>query len=282
MLFRSKLSLDFTIFILVTSCFYVFSLFTFCKSKNISYESVLALSLWLLLLLPIGFIKQSLAVSFLFLFLAKNDSFSLKNYFLLILGVGVHSAMIVVIPLLIIALVRQREDILLGCISILALGFILIENFDLISMYFNKTSHLLDPVSAYGAHFRLSYLGVIGMIALTDIFSRMNYLEVDYPRRIEIVGLIFILFMWAAEFAISSMVVDRVSFFILPLVLGAMGTVEQKTRQISFCGNVRFGVRFTSILAVMGISLSLCWLLVGDHSKFFLPYEFKVPRMNSD
>jgi hypothetical protein len=238
-------------------------LLVFCRSQPRPWLALLIAIPYLVIVVGMGYTRQAAAIGLLMLALVNLGRNKVAKFvFWLALGAAFHKSALIILPIAILAKVRNPwwTAFWVGAMGILLYFLLLAEFTDpLIENY------VVAEYGSEGAAIRVSMNVVLAMIYL---LYRNRLTENAFERGLWTwVALLAIVFVPLLMFSPSSTAVDRVALYLIPIqlyVLSRLPELFPRTEQ-------RLPV--LGVVAVSGM-VQFVWLNFATHAQFWIPYRF--------
>ena len=253
---------------LIVTALFFYALYKIAKTLNFDFFLLIIISFSLVYFTGImGFVRQSVALSFLILFtchLTKgNYKISLIYYFC---ALTTHSSVIIFAPILIYVLRGYKYLIFLILVAILIFIYL---NISIITSNINQFLNIGDMVSA-GIRLRLIPLMICSFIFI--FFSKKILTKSKDLNYFIIYNFILIIILNSAFILLPflSAVIDRFNFFFFIfqiIIIGRFFLVIEKNNSDSYLINASF-------VGIFYFTMFYIWLVFGHYSVFWQQYNF--------
>lgn len=214
---------------------------------------------FIIFLFSMGFVRQSLALSFVLMVYNRNS-------FIFILGASLaifsHASSIIILP--IYYLLRRdisRRRVLLSVVLMAIFLVVFYEQFFLYFKYYVE----MQEYSSRGALYRLSpFLIILIFFVLRHLYIGSS----NSTHFAEAIIFIFLpmLFLFLVAIGGLSTSADRMLYYVLPLV--ALYIANSNT-----LFNLHVIIKARSVFLVSSYALFFLWMLLSDHVKYWVPYK---------
>ena len=253
-------------FHLITSGIFLFGLRAYCLRMNDKWSALLVAYPYLIVVVGMGYIRQSVAIGIVFLALSRlleNKRYSST----IIFGISSLVHLSSVINLAIVFLNRRRgRNSHIYIISAGLIWFIYTNFIDQRLEYFNN-SYVIRGYSSSGTGIRLL---IVALCALIFQWRRDDFRM--YPAyRVYWGYFIFSnLLLIAYIFTPSTTALDRIALYCYPFIIFVLSSLNElrvikSDKQIGFIVSVLFA-----------FIVLVTWLLFATHSKYWLPYNISI------
>jgi hypothetical protein len=250
---------------LVLAAPFCWGLVQLCRQQPNPWLSLLVATPFLIVVIGMGFSRQAAAIGFLMAGIAafiRTGSLS-RFVFLTIAGSLFHRTVLVFVPILIMATGKSKfVSVLLCIVAIVLIYFTVISN----SIEYYQQGYLQGRFDAAGARVRV-LMNI--MPALILLLSKDRFYLAPREKPVwKTFAILAVLSGFALLLVTSSVIVDRLAMYLIPLqlfVLGRLPLVFSSTGQPSLAW--RLGVVSYSA-AVLYV-----WLTWGHYSGGWLPYQ---------
>lgn len=243
---------------------FCYGLYRFAETFSSNRYSLLMIAFpVLIVVICLGFSRQSVAIGLFMLGLVQLIKGNNAKYILLILTATLfHLSAIVLLPLVFL-FVKQKKYISYPIVIIVvyaAVNALLLPNLE----YYDN-SYIQRGYNSSGALIRVLMNTISGLIFLmskrhlvTNINSYKLWKLISYATL-----LCFLLYLLSP----SSTAVDRLSYYLIPIQLFVFSNLIR----LPFKSNsLKIG---NSFVFLFGLIVLCSWILLADHSKYWLPYN---------
>lgn len=247
---------------LICAIFFVSGLIRFCRSMPIPWLALLIATPFLIIVVSMGYTRQSASVGFLLWALVDLMSKKVVSFYIaIIIGSLFHFILLLMLPLGLIYTPKRfilalSPIFLLVVIEIVSLFYLRIEH--MIYYYVTIKFHHSD-----GAVIRV-FISFASSILFFTYRKKFKYIYRDYS--LWFVFSIVNVFLFLAVFSYSTLI-DRIAIYFLPIQLVVLSRIptlitSRYNRTIFILGVI-----------IMYISVLFVWLYFGNHSNKWLPYQ---------
>lgn len=247
---------------IVCATIFVWGLIAFCRQQP-NPALAFAVAIYLIVLVGMGYTRQSAALGFVFLGITEYNRGAIKRMALfLVLAVSFHTSAIIVAAIMAVVLARRGLGTLL---MVLVLGAWLTYQFSsgllvLVTRYTDTT------FTAAGAIPRLLMNLIPALIFLT--FPRRLAPNPVEARLWSLVSLLVFLSVFLLFFVESSTIVDRLGLYLSPLQIFVLSRVPT-----IFGTKSRQNLLMLSAILAYSLTIEVGWLRYGTWGHAWLPYR---------
>jgi len=248
----------------ILAIIFCYGLYRFAEILNSNHYSLLMIAFpVLIVVISLGFSRQSAAIGLFMLGLVQLLKGNNVKYILIILTASLfHLSAIVFLPLVFL-FVKQKKYITYPIATIViyaAISTLLLPNVE-----YYDASYIQREYNSSGALIRILMNAISGLIFLmfkNHIVTNMKSYKIW--KYISYLTLLCFLFYFLSP---SSTAVDRLSFYLLPIQLLVFSNLNRLPIKFN---NFKLG---NSFVFLFGLIVLCSWILLADHSKYWLPYN---------
>jgi hypothetical protein len=248
----------------VCAIFFCYGLMIFCMSQPRPWLALCVAVPYLIIVVAIGYTRQSAALGFIMIALAAISHGRLFQYCIWILiGAMIHKTALIMLPLMIFGVKKNKALIIIAGTSfgLLLYYFFFIEVIDILFQNYIETEY-----NAAGALIRLLMNAIPAIIFLSfrDRFN-LNRVDKDFWTGASIFALaLFSIFFLSP----SSVAVDRIGLYLIPLQLFVM------SRLPDIFGI--YGARnpiINYLVIIYSLLILVVWIFFSTNSYNWIPYK---------
>ena len=243
----------------------MFGLWRFARRQPDTWLAVTAAVPYLVIVVGMGYVRQSAAIGFLLLAILKFEDQRYLGFLMLVVAAGLfHGTSICILPLITIVLLRDRRDLIIPSAVLGAILFALLLEHRISTFY---STYIDAEYSSSGALIRLVMNAVPSALFLA---FRKRFTG---DRRVELLWLLFsgvaILMLLVFPVFPSSTALDRFGLYFIPIQIFVFGRLP-----LVF-GETARGARIVSygVILYYGAVLFI-WLVFASNAHAWLPYRF--------
>jgi hypothetical protein len=238
-------------------------LVTFCRAQPRPWLALLAAIPYLVIVVGMGYTRQAAAIGFLMLALVHlGRQETAKFVFWLALGAAFHKSALIMLPIAILARIRNPwwTAFWVGATGILLYLLLLAEFTDALIR-----SYIEAEYESEGAAIRVSMNAVPGIFYL---LYRSRLTENSFERGLWTwVALLAVAFVPLLLFSPSSTAVDRVALYLIPIQLYVLSRLPDLFPRESR------GLPTFSVVLLCGL-VQFVWLNFAANARNWIPYRF--------
>jgi hypothetical protein len=250
-------------FNLVTGAVFSFGLVAFCRTQPFPWLAALVAVPYLIVVVAMGYSRQSMAIGFFLLALVALENRSLMKYLIFMaLAAATHSTAVLLVPVAFLASRQHRLQTLAIGIPV-ALGLFAFLLQDRVDRYVG--GYITTEFQSEGTLVRLLMNALPGSLFL---LRRNNFnMSSDGVRLWTIMSAIAILLLPIYYFSPSSTAVDRMALYFIPVQLVVWSRLPFAWHQ-----SVRFGDMIWMVV-LYSAAVLFVWLNFASHAQYWLPYD---------
>jgi hypothetical protein len=256
------LGLDIWFVNLVCAAFFTWGLIRLARLQPQPWLAILVATPFLIIVVGMGYTRQSAAVGFFMLALAALlGQKPAKAVMWVIIGSSFHTSALVTLPFLMMAYARNRLQVGLLTIAAGILGY-----FTLLAPELERytQSYIEDDYQAQGATIRL----LMNLIpAAIFLLLRKRFDLEPLERRVwTFLALAALVSFGALFFTNATVVLDRLSLYIIPIQMFVFSRLPSVLSQKSTFMLTWFVILFSGLV-------QFTWLTYADHAEYWVPYQ---------
>jgi hypothetical protein len=250
---------------LISAVFFTWGLLAFCRNQPRPWLALTIAIPYLVVVVAMGYTRQGVAIGLVMMAIVALSRGNILRFVLWIaFAATFHKSAIILAPLAVLANTKKRifTIIWVGLTAFLLFVLLLREALDtLISGYIS------DAYESSGAAIRVAMNALPATLFL--IFRKRFYLSVEERSFWSWLAVSALFLVLALIFSPSSTAVDRLALYWIPLQMFVLSRLPNVLGR-------RYGKNFLWVGLVVAYSLSvlLVWLYYGDHSIYWIPYQF--------
>jgi len=248
----------------ICAIFFCYGLMVFCKHQPRPWLALCVAVPYLVIVVGIGYTRQSAALGFVMLALTAISHGRLYQYCIwIIVGATIHKTALIMLPLVIFGVKRNRVLILIAgtIFGLLLYNFLFFEAISILAQNYFATEY-----DAAGAFIRLLMTGIPATIFLIMRNSFiLNKIEKSFWTGVSILALIFLLLYFISP---SSTPIDRLGLYLIPLQLFLF------SRLPDVFGN--YGERnpiINYLIVIYSLLILITWIFFSSNSRNWIPYK---------
>ena len=248
----------------VCAIFFCYGLMIFCMSQPRPWLALCVAVPYLIIVVGIGYTRQAAALGFIMVALTAISHGRLFQYcFWILIGATIHKTALIMLPLMIFAVKKNKTLIIIAgtTFGLLLYYYFFIEVIDLLFQNYLGTEY-----DAAGALIRLSMNAIPATIflSLRNRFN-LNRNEKDFWTGVSYFALVLFSVYF---FSPSSVAVDRIGLYLIPLQLFVM------SRLPDVFGT--FGARnplINYLIIMYSLLILIAWIFFSFNAANWIPYK---------
>ena len=248
-------------FNLLCAIFFCWGLFSFCRAQPFPWLACLIAVPYLIIVVSMGYLRQSLAIGFLFFALKQMENGRPWRYGALIfLGSLFHISLVIMFPLILVSFYRKNKKLFsFILVFIVIISFYMFFNFEgFWNTYFNMEN---SKWLSRGAIPRALMNGIPAAILLLIYYRKSLLFDNPAWSAIAIVSLISVLLVQSGSTGF-----DRLALYLTPIQLYAW------PRIIEGINDKRLQFFLGIFVILVYAAYQVIWLNFSDHMICWVPY----------